>query len=211
MENLKYEFTKLEPDTLVEELVKFMEVQLPFFWGSQTYNKIMVIYNNESQHSAALVTFMNKLQDKFTFINEVPQKGSRKIDIGIMLKADDELIYTIEAKVLPIPSTSKRGESEYVYAKDGDNGAGIERFKKGFHGLDWNQNPLPKNGMIAYVKEEDFQTWVTKINQWVLDAKWNKSEQLISTYFTPIGKLESNHKRDDGSTLLLHHFWVSVK
>ncbi len=211
MENLKYEFTKLEPDTLVEELVEFIEGQLPFFWGSQTYNKIMVIYKNETQHTTALVTFMNKLQDKFTFINEVSQKGSHKIDVGIMLKTDDELIYTIEAKVLPIPITPKRGESEYVYAKEGDNGAGIERFKKGFHGLDWNQNPLPKNGMIAYVKEEDFQTWVTKINQWVLDAKWNKSEQLIGTHFTPIGKLESNHKRDDGSNLLLHHFWVYVK
>jgi hypothetical protein len=212
MINLKKEYKELEPDSLVQELVGYIESQLPNFVGSQTFDKIMVIYKNETQHSTAFVTFMMKHQDKFTFIPEAYQKGSYKIDVAVVNKSNDEIIFTIEAKILPIPikKGDSRKENEYVYANNGENGAGIERFRNGNHGLDWNQNALPENGMIAYVKENDFQFWLDKINQWILDANWGETEKLEKKYFKPIAKLISKHTRLDNSDLILHHFWVNV-
>ncbi|MCI0513785.1 hypothetical protein L0128_11270, partial [candidate division KSB1 bacterium] len=99
-----------------------------------------------------------------------------------------------------------RAEHEYVYGK----GAGIQRFKDGFHGIDNRGNPLSDNGMIAYITEKDFEYWLSKINQWILDAQWSDSEQLTKIYFTTIAKLFSQHPRQATTALRLHHFWIEV-
>jgi hypothetical protein len=206
-------FREFEPNTLVEELVEYIEKQLPHFVKSQTFDKIMVIKKNEVQHSTAFVVFMMKHQDKFTFVPEAPQTGSYKIDVAVVDKFSDDIIFTIEAKILPTPikkGNKKRAESEYVYATNGENGAGLERFRNGYHGLDWNENPLPESGMIAYIKENDFNFWFDKINQWVIDASWGESEKLEEIYFESIAKLKSKHIRVDNSEVILHHFWVHV-
>ncbi len=213
MINLKNEFQELESNTLVPELLGYIEKQLPSFVKSQTFDKIMVITKNEVQHSTAFVVFMMKYQDKFTFVPEAPQKGSYRIDVAVIDKFSDDIIFTIEAKILPTPikkGDKKRTESEYVYAKNGENGAGIERFRRGYHGLGWDQIPLSESGMIAYIIENDFNFWFEQINQWVLDASWGESEKLEETYFASIAKLKSKHIRVDNSELILHHFWVYV-
>mgnify|MGYP000050050197 CR=1 FL=1 len=44
-------------------------------------------------------------------------------------------------------------------------------------------NPLLENGLIAFIKQDDFEHWYEKINQWILDANWDSSEQLQKVYF----------------------------
>jgi hypothetical protein len=120
-----------------------------------------------------------------------------------------DLIFTIEAKLLPTPkgnSKNLRDEHEYVYGE----GAGIQRFKDGNHGRDNLDNILPENAMIGFLKENDFDFWLQKINQWVRDANWVESEILEKIYFKSTGKLKSKHRRSDKSDLLLHHFWIKV-
>lgn len=206
-------FQQLEPNTLHSEIIGQLEEQLPYFVGSNTFDKIMVKKKNEDQHTSAFCIFMMKVQDKFTFMPQIAQKGSYKIDIAIYNKASDEIIFTIEAKVLPTPAGSKknpRAKSEYVFSNQGEAGAAMQRFREGFHGLDTNERCLPESGIIAYLKDNDFEFWLQEINQWITKAHWNKSELLKKIYFKTTAKLLSKHNRN-GSSLVLHHFWVKVK
>lgn len=205
MINLKKEYKELEPDTLVQELVVYIENQLPNLKSSPEFVDILIKKKNENQHSQSFCVFMtNQCGAKFNFQRENAQKGSTSIDIGVY--RGSILFFTIEAKLLPIPQDSKRNIYEYVYGK----GAGIQRFKDGDHGVDNMDNFIHENGMIAYVKENDFQTWLDRINQWILDANWGETEKLEKKYFKTTAKLISKHTRLDNSDLILHHFWVNV-
>jgi hypothetical protein len=97
-------------------------------------------------------------------------------------------------------------EQKYVYGK----GAGIQRFKDENHGLDHENNLLPECGLIAYVKQNDFQYWFVAINQWIVDASWNGSEKLEIVFINGIARLKSKHIRKGGSEVLLSHFWLKV-
>ncbi len=205
MENLQKEFKVLQPNTLIQELVTYIEEQLPDFIDSDEFKNNLTKKTNENQHSLAFCLFMTNLcKSKFNFQRENAQKGSFTIDIGVYAGAN--LIFTIEAKLLPTPISSSRKEYEYVYGK----GAGIQRFKDGHHGVDNNDCNIDENGLIAYITEQDFSNWYSRINQWVLDANWDKSELLQKDYFSTIGKLNSQHKRNDETFVKLHHFWVYV-
>ena len=202
MSNIKG-FKELEPNTLVRELIQYIEKELPSFPTSQEF-KDNWIKKNEDKYSSVFVIFMtNQCKSNFYFKSENPQKGSHTIDIGVY--KGSVLIFTIEAKILPTPKP--RIEHEYVYGK----GAGIQRFKECKHGLDNSNNPLPESGMLAYIKDNDYDYYHKKVNQWILDATWDKSEQLEKISFNAIGKLKSKHKRiSDSSEFILHHFWIKV-
>jgi hypothetical protein len=201
-------FIPFEPNDEVIKLINFIEENLPLFTNSKEFKAFLEKKKNETQHSSAFCTFMTtKCGARFYFGNEQNQKGTSKIDIGVIFLG--ELLFTIEAKILPTPIGTKknpRSETEYVFGK----GAGIQRFKEGKHGLDHVDNSLSINGMIAYVKEEDFEHWHAKINQWIIKANWSDLELLHKDYFNETAKLTSSHIRNDKSMLLLHHFWVKV-
>jgi hypothetical protein len=206
MENLRSKFQVLEPNTLIQELVNYIEQELPNFKDSQEFVVNLRKKKNENQHSGALCLYMTNLcKSKFNFQRETSQKGSRTIDIGIYKGSN--LIFTVEAKLLPTPPDPERNEYEYVYGK----GAGIQRFKDGHHGVDEIDDNIYENGLIAYITESDFSFWYGKVNQWISDANWNDAEKLETDYFKHIGKLKSKHERLDSSEVLLHHFWVYVK
>ncbi len=205
-------FRELEPNSVVEDLVALIDSKIGDFTSSDSFTNILKKKKNENQHSEAFCNFMN-LQSRhqnitlISFSREVPQKGSRTIDIGVYLGSI--LIYTIEAKLLPTPKGSKsspRNEHEYVYGK----GGGIQRFKNNQHGIDHDENLLVENGLIAFVKENNFDFWFNKINQWILDATWDEDEKLEKIYFHSTAKLHSKHIREDKSYVSLHHFWVYV-
>jgi len=198
-------FKNLQPNTQVTELINYIEAELLSFTSSDEFVEILAKRKNENQHSAAFCVYMtNKCKSRFCFQRENAQKASSTVDIGVYRGA--VLFFTIEAKVLPTPISKERKEHEYVYG----NGGGIERFKNEKHGLDNKDILLPINGMIAYIKQENFEYWHSKINQWVLDASWPKSEKLEKLKFSNIARLKSFHKRKNGADLTLHHFWISV-
>jgi hypothetical protein len=207
MDNIN-EFKQIEKGSsnkAVLELVKYIEKMLPGFRDSQEFINILEKKKNENQHSSSFCAYMtNKCKSTYYFSRENVQKGSHTIDIGVY--KGSILIFTIEAKILPTPKGYKRAEYEYVYGK----GAGIQRFKDGVHGVDNMDNPLSENGIIAYIKEKDFEYWFLKINKWILDAKWHESEQLEKIYFKSIGRLFSKHPRQKAPDVTLYHFWIYV-
>ena len=201
-------FQVIQPNNLVNDIIQYIEKQLPLFVASSEFIDITKVKKNENQHSTAFCVYMsNRCQNKFYFNRESAQRGSSTIDIGVY--SGSKLIFTIEAKIFPTPKgTPKKPRlmHEYVYGK----GAGIQRFKTGHHGRnDWN-NLLPENGMIAYVKENDFTHWHSQVNQWITDASWPDTELLQKVYFNQTAKLMSKHVRDDQTNFTLHHFWVNV-
>lgn len=204
-------FKNLKPNTLVYDLVVVIDDRIVHFRNSDAFANILSKKKNETQYTTAFCVFMN-LECKagsinFIFTPENAQIGSSKVDIGVYFGSI--LFFNIEAKVLPTPSVSKnssRKEYEYVYGK----GGGIQRFKSN-HGVDNEDNYLSENGIIAYIKANDFEFWLQKINQWVIDASWNSTEQLQKVHFATTAKLQSKHQRNDKSEVTLYHFWVSVE
>ena len=201
-------FNQLEPNNLVADLLEYLEGQLPTFTHSKEFVDILAVKKNENQHSTAFCTYMtNQCFSRFYFARENSQKGSRTIDIGVYFGST--LIFTIEAKILPTPKGTKsnpRNDHEYVYGK----GGGIQRFKDGNHGLDLKNNLFPEVGLIGYIKDEDFNYWLKKVNLWISNANWDNSEHLEIIYFKAIAKLRSKHPRKNKSEVLLHHFWIEV-
>lgn len=202
-------FKQLEPNQIIEDLVAYIENQLPNFPASKQFADMLVKKKNENQHSSAFCNFMtcNSSTPRYYFERETSQKGSRTIDIGVYVGSS--LIYTIEAKLLPTPKGTKakpRNDHEYVYG----DGAGIQRFKDEYHGVDHQNNLLLQNAMIAYVKDKDFSHWIAKINQWITDASWDISEQLEVVYLNVHARLKSKHIRKSKSEVYLQHFWITV-
>ena len=199
------DFQELEPTGIVDDLIDFIGTYLPDFKSSDEFLKILSDKKNENQHSLSFCVYMtNKCNSKFYFGRENAQKGNSVIDIGVY--KGSTLIFTIEAKILPTPLNPNREEFEYVHGK----GGGIERFKDGKHGLDNDNSYLPENGLIAFIKEDNFEFWLTKINKWIIEAKWDYAEKLTQNYSNRICKLSSVHPRADKTKFKLHHFWVKV-
>lgn len=104
-------------------LVEFIEKTLPDFTNSQEFVDILEKKKNENQYSKAFCLYMiykSKSESKeYGFISETIQKGSHTIDIGIY--EGTNLIFTIEAKVLPTPKgTKKKPRAEYGINRDSD-------------------------------------------------------------------------------------------
>lgn len=197
---------KKSKDTITK-LLDLVDELLPRFTISEEFIKILTKKKNEPQHTIALCVYLRN-NSKYCFINEQSQRGSSSVDIGVYKGSN--LFFTFEAKLLPTPKGKNRTESEYVYSKPGTNGAGIQRFKELKHGLKNDDSPLEQNGIIAYVKNQDFEYWLSKINSWIQEINWTESEKLKKDYFNSIARLKSLHKRIDGSDLILHHFWIKV-
>jgi hypothetical protein len=199
-------FRNIQPNNLIDELIKYIQVNLTKFIDSEEFQNITFKKKNENQFSEAYCAFMHfQGNHKYYFAREKSQKGNRTIDIGIYLKGGVPL-FLIEAKILPTPLSGDRKEHEYVYG----GGGGIERFKNEEHGLDNQDQPLNNCGMIAYIKKDNFKHWHSTINQWIVDAPWPPSERLSQLSFSKTASLKSIHQRKSGSMLTLFHFWVPV-
>ncbi|GEM_PF-844809 len=207
------EFREIEPnssDKIIVDLLYYIESRLPEFINSPEFSNVLAHKKNENQHSLSFCLYMtNGCKSIFCFQRENSQLGSSTIDIGIYFGSS--LIFTIEAKILPTPKTKSRCVHEYVYA---EKCGGVQRFKQGNHGVDNRNNYFLESGMIAYIKENDFDYWLNTVNQWISQVGWHDSEKLEKVYFKSIARLISKHSRQtkqpDTPDITLHHFWVYV-
>jgi hypothetical protein len=200
-------FRELKPSRLTQKLIATIIDKLSALPHSDEFQQNLKKKKNENQHSMAFCLFMtNSCQAEYYFNRENAQKGSYTIDIGIYKGAN--LIFVIEAKVLPTPLGTKsqpRTKHEYVYGK----GAGIQRFRDGNHGVDNEDNLFDDCGMLGFIKENGFEFWLERVNQWILDAEWQPDEQL-QQISDKNDVFLSAHPRKDHSMIRLHHFWIKV-
>lgn len=170
-------------------------------------------------------------EDKFTqvFVEQVDiQMRKEELSIGVKNQYSDlfwgtkgkpdfyfhsleegmvaEPIFIVEAKRLPSYSTAS--EKEYVIGQD-KNG-GLERFKIEKHGKGQSEF-----GMIGFVEENDFDFWLSKVNEWILDLSKQASsiwlpEELVSTSETKsnYSYLSSIINTISRKKMSVHHFWI---
>ena len=218
---IPYENIKIgnSTDVVVDKLIIFLEKYLPEFSQevifSKDENEINITYELRKYLQRKRRFNVEKIEYPFEFEREVPQlpknkKGHAKAtDVGVNLYVEDnssKLIYCIEAKRLP---TGKRErEKEYLFGKKG----GVQRFKVNDHGKSKDGNQLfPRNGMVGYVQENDFDHWHQKINEWIInEPTWSNTEILHKVSFDTIAKLESSHERISKDNLKLTHFWINL-
>ncbi len=205
----KSNYEVIDEQPIVVTLIHFIEAKVELFTNSQSFqdNYLEAVSKAEDQLSTAFCIFFNLLPKNeipYSCATEIKQIGNNKIDLGFFNK--EVLIFVMEAKILPTPLENDRKEHEYVYGK----GGGIQRFKEIKHGVNFKHQLFRSCGMIAYIKEQDFDYWFAKVNQWIMDTNWLESEKLTRKYPNQNDKYISDHSRIDNSTLKLHHFWVRV-
>ena len=216
---------------LIKTLIGLIENALQTFTDSDDY-KTQYVNNpsgGEDTLTAALRDHLDLESRKgdtvFIFGDQREQKDSdsgkgkkRTVDIAIKSSTSEGFyIFCLEAK--------------WVDAKDyvTTNTGAIKRFKKCEHGLSSsnknNAQPLPENGIVAYVKLGNFEDHLEKINNKIqelskqfstvqdeFDLNWLESEKLSQKYPNQNDKYISDHLRinETESKLKLHHFWVKV-
>lgn len=157
----------------------------------------------------------------FKFINQ-----DNRADIGVKLgrgyrRDNSKSFCWIEAKRLPTPNNSNktlRDEREYVYVDNSTfkGGGGIQRFK-----LNRHASNLPLSIIIGYVQEQNFEFWISCINNWIkelskISSLWSEKEILTPYSDSLWNRYISHHRRIDEKTgielapIILHHFWIDL-
>lgn len=161
------------------------------------------------------------------FHHEEHQTGRRRIDMSV--KTEDAIIagtreftkynpyLVIEGKRLPAPAIDR--EKEYVTGFGEVNG-GLQRFKLGLHGAS-----LEIAAMVAYVQDNDPDSWLVTINGWIssLDGtdwspgcRWSTTEQIGDYRLTKRARIASGtsmHPRIAAVSpgIEIHQFWISMR
>lgn len=197
----------------VDKLVVFLEDTLSAFPKERQLKKESS-ENSLTEDLYIYLTRQARLRDlPFEFQPEKPQKmpkgHDKRVDMAVRVNTFDidmEIIYCLEAKKLPTDKSGREREKEYVMGEKG----GIQRFKNEAHGKDDTGNLLPRNGMVAYITDNDFNHWHNQINSWISSTGWPVTEMLVIEFIKDIGKLKSTHSRMSGVMLELMHFWIKV-
>ncbi|MBP6447042.1 MAG: hypothetical protein WAT22_08810 [Saprospiraceae bacterium] len=204
---------KQHKNRIVELIVPFLERVLPQFLTNSIHAKQSL---DEDSFSEVLYHYLvQNGSTNFYFTQQPLQDGRRKVDIGVSLywqspeKTEVAYVFCLEAKFLPC--------HDYVMGEY----AAIKRFKLNQHGIKsrYDKTPLPENGIVAYVRDQDFEKHFENINNEIIllslknepnefNLVWSESEKLDLK--GSIGNYISIHIRIDNSYVTLHHFWVHV-
>ncbi len=174
----------------------------------------------------------------FSFYPEDPEdeSASRTLDFvshptrfmsaGTRIFGATDRLYGIEAKRLPTHddgSDKEEREREYVVGdwknRSSDKkriSGGIERFKKGLHGADFEAST-----MIAFVQQHSFAYWFNHVNSWIQelvnhplpahDSSWQIQDQLeVVVKTSTIQESASCHDRYGATPIRLRHFWLNL-
>jgi hypothetical protein len=155
-----------------------------------------------------------RIDDTFFAFQNQHGEGNVSTDIGAYLRHNRYFFCWIEAKRLPTPPEKDRDEREYVFVnKRKFNGNGsIQRFKENKHA-----DKLPFSIMIGYIQDgNSADCWLKKINEWIAElvnantALWHKEDCLNKYESNKCDRFLSLHKRKDGTTITLHHYWIKL-
>jgi hypothetical protein len=157
-----------------------------------------------------------RTDDTFFAFQNQHEEGNVATDIGVYIRNNRYFFCCIEAKRLPTPQGKDRDEREYVFvSQEKINGkkkfkgnGGIQRFKESKHA-----SRLPYSIMIGYIQDnKDVDYWLSKINRWIMDLAntglWRNEDCLNKYDSNKCDRFLSSHKRNDETTITLHHYWI---
>ncbi len=221
-----------EPDASILAVVAFVEKLLIRF--SKKYAGSTI--ENEKGLTQQLVLLLNFHANAegclFRFDKEYmehPERGdSPQVDIGTITKFERGIVveakkygpyesfFSLEAKRLG--NLGKKRSKEYLIGrfekKKYINSGGVERFKQRIHG-----GSLKYGAMIAYVQQNSFHHWHTKINSWIDEliqkrlyspVSWTRKDKLRKKYIiSATAKFVSVNSRGSDSVTLFH-LWADM-
>ncbi|MDI9364665.1 MAG: hypothetical protein QM541_06920 [Flavobacterium sp.] len=145
--------------------------------------------------------------------NPTQEASDKETDIGVViLTRGAKPITIIEFEAKRLSNTS--ANHQYVY---GENRGGIERFKLKQHG-----GHLSICGMFGYVQNDSCITWIEKINGWIFvkskeeftgnQLSWAYEYEKVQPIksLNEVEKCISKHRRNDNSTIILHHYFIKL-
>jgi len=227
---------QLAPGVLVKgcsraAILDFILDQLPL-WRDRLDRTERSPHTKETTLTSRLCAHLNSASRKaphwdclqFRVEEEDETHPSRKIDLAAAAVGDAlivegrsyndfEMILPIECKRLPTPNGAKRDEREYVITRIGVRG-GIQRYKEGMHGA-----AHVHAGMIAYVQQQNFDYWFSRIRGWIQDLYttgspgWSPADALVAQKQDSVAGIavyESEHSRVGRSAIHLRHLWVRM-
>ena len=209
-------------DSPAAAVVEFINTHLPSFPTDFKEMRGSTIIEGEEDISQELC---NYLQNRtygptqiFMFQFERKRlKSPRKSDFGVIARSLgrpqlSRAFFVIEAKRLPPPGADR--EKEYV---EGNYG-GIERYKKGHHGIG-----LKESALLGYIQKEDSAYWFKRINGWIndlissntdADIEWNNDDVLVfDADLTTTQKYRSENVRIvdfKKDSITLHHYFINL-
>lgn len=213
--------------TLVESTMQFVAGEL----GAWRDDPDRPAEESEERLNAQLCKYLNAAASirfpMVLFSHEEKQTGTRRVDfaanptaatfVGKTYRTIYDPFVVFEGKRLPAPS--KVREREYVSGGSVYSG-GIQRFKRGLHGA-----TVEEAAIVGYVQDGSFDTWLTRINGWVLeeasqpsapDETWSSTECLAFLPNEPqaqVARATSIHSRTNSnasSEIQLRHLWVEM-
>ncbi|HVM60270.1 MAG TPA: hypothetical protein VMV72_05320 [Verrucomicrobiae bacterium] len=217
------------PSTAKLELLDFVAQELPR-WRDHPRRPVEHAETSLTEHLCDHLnsaTYNSTVWDHVQFRTETgdEMRGGRKIDLTVKPRGAAVIIegrrhsqfdslFPIECKRLPTPKGKGRDEREYVITEPGTTG-GIQRFKFGYHG-----SAHKFGAMIAYVQEQTFSHWLSKVNGWIRDlaaepeSVWSDADTLQRISDDPVvrlGSLQSRHHRaGDLGECELRHLWIQM-
>ncbi len=197
---ITHEFSLPEHQT-IKRVLLFLKTVLPEFEHDFKTEKTKIHLEDDISEQL-LLYFQMKAKDESLLFSFNAKKG---VDFRIQVapfRLGADPIFVIEAKRL--------SRQHYDYVR-GDTG-GIERFKRECSGFGKH---LPASAMIGYIQEKNKEHWFLKVNSWIdevlkseTDIIWSEEDKLITE--SVISDYISTHLRVSGSTITLHHFWISL-
>jgi len=218
----------IAPSTLELKIINFVKEQLPL-WRDDSN---LPDEQSERKLNLHLYKFLDvKARNDFPSIrfgHEEPQLGRRSVDIsaspvteiiiGVSLYTIYDPVIVFECKRLPAPPNDR--EKEYVTGGIKHNKGGIQRFKLGLHGANYDIV-----SMIGYIQEGSVSDWHDKINNWIVELSndttadicvWETSEMLEKLEVSSskgVANCRSTHNRSGSvksNKILIHHLWVTM-
>lgn len=218
----------IQKDTLVSKTIAYIWRQLPT-WRDDPDR---IDEQSENQLNLQLVKFLDAhARNEFPMVrfdHQEYQCGRRSVDISaspiepITIDARLHTIYNpilvIEGKRLPAPSSDR--EHEYVTGEKDRVSGGIQRFKLGLHGGNYNTA-----AMVGYVQELPLTQWHHQINEWIAKlasgamedcCDWSNGEKLDlfeEDSLQGVASSRSVHSRVGSlknKKIALHHLWIEL-
>ncbi len=228
-DNTQQQFTGLLKNQSIKKVFNFIEECLPEFQAKYSLLKpedgltqeLVYILDNEAREKLPICGFSTEHMEDTTKGNarrdDIGVRAIQGITLHATFYPNNKPFIAIEAKRLDSKIDKKR-KKEYVVGREDEEkyieSGGIERFKKEIHG-----NGLVYVGMLGYMQTEDFDSWLEKINQYIVEEIaspssseliWNENDKLLRGIKNKLFSTYTSEHQCKSKEISMYHIWVDL-